>query len=51
MSMFIVIGGQRNDGQNVYFMWLSGLPNTFGEYDETPEITGQMLKVGSELIF
>jgi len=22
-----------------------GLPNTFGEYDETPEYTGQMLQV------
>lgn len=22
-----------------------GLPNTFGDYDETPEITGELLKV------
>ena len=27
----------------VYF--LLGLPNTFGEYDETPGYTGQMLQV------
>jgi len=25
--------------------FLLGLPNTFGEYDETPEYTGQMLQV------
>jgi len=24
---------------------LLGLPNTFGEYDETPEYTGKMLQV------
>jgi len=25
-----------------------GLPNTFGEYDETPEYTGQMLQVSQQ---
>ena len=27
------------------YFWLSGLPNTFGGYDETPEMTAAQLKV------
>jgi hypothetical protein len=26
-------------------MSIAGLPNTFGEYDETPEITGKIIQV------
>jgi len=30
---------------------VSGLPNTFGDYDETPEITGKLLKVQQLIMF
>lgn len=30
-------------------MFISGLPNTFGGYDETPEMTAEQLKVQNVL--